>query len=108
VSWVSSDYVTVWHEGSRKRAYKQRTSVVDLLVQVLQGTPRLDGALCRDNAQLFDAETADDTAAALALCSCCPALARCSRFAASIEPGSVTGVLAGGLYSADGELQTVT
>ena len=60
----------------------------DLLAQILVSAPKLQGAACRQNVRLFDGNTADDIAAAIAICRYgCPALSACRAW---IKPNAET------------------
>jgi hypothetical protein len=68
----------------------------------LRGIPRLPGALCREQHQLFDLTAAggrdDEIAAARQLCERCPALDRCAAWADTLGDNDVNGVVAGRLF----------
>jgi hypothetical protein len=80
---------------------------VDLLVAILRGTPRLQGALCRAYPDLFDAThpiergqslkgSADARAAAIRICQTCPALDPCGAWLDNLRPAHrPSGVVAG-------------
>lgn len=75
--------------------------VLGLLVAVLRGVPRLDGALCRDRHTLFDGDqgTADFAAErAQDLCFRCPVLHDCATWAAGQPDTRLHGVIAGRVY----------
>ncbi|TPG31661.1 DUF6455 family protein [Mycolicibacterium hodleri] len=60
---------------------------VDLTVEILRGTPRLDGALCVGNVDLFEGEDGrhgERTAVAVAMCHRCEALPDCRRWLSSL------------------------
>jgi len=66
----------------------------ELLIAILGGTPRLDGARCVGRPELFDpaapdeaaADAADRHEAAVHLCRACPALAACRAWHDSLKP----------------------
>lgn len=68
-----------------------------LIAQVIRHAPRLPGALCVGNAELFDGNTEDDRAAAAALCGRCPSRRECSDFRrrSATWSGRPAGVIAG-------------
>jgi hypothetical protein len=72
-------------------------STLDDLMAALAGTPRLPGALCRGESELFDQH--DDPGViehAIAICHSCPARADCERWVDSSRPGQRPhGVIAG-------------
>jgi hypothetical protein len=68
------------------------------LFAALGGIPRLDRALCRGEHELFGSDQPGDVAAAIELCSRCPALASCASWATGLPPGSLDGVVAGRQY----------
>lgn len=51
-----------------------------LAAAILRGQPKLPGALCRGRAELFDGASAEDRAAAAAVCKRCPARRDCVVF----------------------------
>jgi WhiB family redox-sensing transcriptional regulator len=54
-----------------------------LVAEVVRSTPRLDGALCvTESPALFDAESPDDAAKAIAVCRACPARSACKAWLA--------------------------
>jgi Transcription factor WhiB len=63
--------------------------------------PRLPGAKCKGKAPAFDLETRDPAqeAVALALCRSCPALVACRQWAATVDPRTLFGVIAGHRYT---------
>jgi hypothetical protein len=72
-------------------------STIDDLMAALHGIPRLSGALCRGEADLFDQyddlATVDTT---IAICHSCPAKADCERWLDSLRPSQrPVGVVAG-------------
>jgi hypothetical protein len=78
--------------------------VLELLSEILRGSPSLPGALCRDWPTVFDStdsardpETRDyATATAIRLCKACPALEACQAWLANLPPAQrPPGVLAG-------------
>lgn len=55
-----------------------KAGVVDLLAAVLHRAPKLENAACRHHPKLFDGDTAEDIAAATAICKYgCPVLTEC-------------------------------
>jgi hypothetical protein len=67
---------------------------IDDLYNALAGIPRLPGALCRGEAELFDDFDLPDEA--LQLCAQCPALTDCARWFDSLRPSQRPhGVIAG-------------
>jgi hypothetical protein len=54
------------------------------LFAALGGIPRLDGALCRGEHELFGSDEPGDVEAAVELCSWCPAKAKCVPWADSL------------------------
>jgi WhiB family redox-sensing transcriptional regulator len=72
-------------------------NAVDALFAALHGIPRLPGALCRGQHQLFD--DADLPDEALAICTRCPALASCSAWFEALPPRHrPRGVIAGRVH----------
>jgi Transcription factor WhiB len=72
------------------------TAVVALLAELGASTPRLPRAACRGRTELFDREDAEGIAAAKNICwFCCPELASCEAWAATMNPNRLTGVIAG-------------
>ncbi len=70
--------------------------VFALLEVVMENLPRLDGALCYQRPEMFDAGA--DPAPALELCRVCPCLGACRRRVDRLsrrEKESLTGVQAG-------------
>jgi len=69
---------------------------VALVVAIIRGAPRLDGALCHGRPEVFDATDAEHIQTAAELCARCPALAECRAWAEAVPRSSrPTGVLAG-------------
>ncbi|CAM4228507.1 hypothetical protein MB901379_03588 [Mycobacterium basiliense] len=68
---------------------------VSLVAAILQGTPRLPGALCRQRAELFDGDDAEATCRAQQLCRRCPEREPCGAWAATLRHNQANGVLAG-------------
>jgi hypothetical protein len=72
-------------------------STIDDLMAALAGAPRLPGALCRGEADLFDQY--DDPATVdycVDVCASCPARADCERWLDSLRPSQRPhGVIAG-------------
>lgn len=68
---------------------------VELTAAILRGVPRLEGALCRRRAELFDGD--DDQAArdAAELCGWCPAREPCAAWADRLAHNQAHGVIAG-------------
>jgi hypothetical protein len=71
--------------------------VYELFGQILRGTPKLDGALCRGRSQLFDSDDPLDVDDATAICHQCPALQACAEWAATQRHDKLSGVIAGEL-----------
>ena len=71
---------------------------VETFLGALAGIPRLPGALCRGQWELFDdAELPDE---ALTLCRRCPALAACSAWFEGLPPRRrPQGVIAGRVFT---------
>jgi hypothetical protein len=70
--------------------------MLENLFDALRGIPRLPGALCAGQADLFDnVELPDD---AIQLCRRCPALAACSAWVESLDEHALSGVVAGRLF----------
>jgi Transcription factor WhiB len=68
----------------------------DLLADLACGMPRLPHAACRSHRDLFDSIVPGDITSAIAICKhACPALDPCARWADSLPPRSLTGVVAG-------------
>jgi Transcription factor WhiB len=74
------------------------TATWEGLLDALGGAPRLDGALCRGRAGLFDATDDDQAAEAIAICHECPALQRCREWADAQPINSLSGVVAGQVF----------
>jgi WhiB family transcriptional regulator, redox-sensing transcriptional regulator len=68
---------------------------VDLIAEVLRGTPRLPGALCRQRSELFDGDDDQDAHQAAELCHWCPAREPCAAWADTLAYNQAHGVLAG-------------
>lgn len=62
------------------------------------GPPKLTGAACAGQPDLFDAVTSDDARRAIELCQSCPVLDACADWARSHRHGQLTGVLGGRRY----------
>lgn len=78
----------------RKQVSKQPW--IDLLIEVLRRTPKLDGALCVGRAHVFEAADAEHVDQALVLYQRCPALPACSSWFASLPASRrPRGVIAG-------------
>ncbi|MEZ0363382.1 WhiB family transcriptional regulator [Mycobacterium sp. pUA109] len=66
-----------------------------LLAKILADTPKLDGAACVDNADVFDADDGD-WELAVAICRSCPALTDCGDWADGLRASDrPAGVVAG-------------
>jgi hypothetical protein len=74
-----------------------KEGVIELLVEVLRGQPRLPRALCRGEWPTFDGEDEADKARALEICSHCPELAACRDWRDRQPWPGVTGVVGGDL-----------
>ncbi|WP_052915676.1 hypothetical protein [Mycobacterium haemophilum] len=80
-------------------------STADLFA-LFRDVPNLDGALCKDNADIWDAaesrddaqDTAERIAFAVSACRCCPVLHICRAWAASLPPDAIAGVVAGEVH----------
>ncbi|MCV7285354.1 WhiB family transcriptional regulator [Mycolicibacterium wolinskyi] len=70
-----------------------RDGWIDLVAAIVRGTPALPGALCRGQADLFDAQWSSTASAAAELCHMCPDLAPCRQWAATER--NLHGVIAG-------------
>ena len=99
VNAVSSKYAShtnrmpkMWHRPKHADRY---TDSISLLAAVLERTPALPEAACRSKPHIFDGDQDDDHTEAINLCRQCPARQACERWAASVPPGFVTGVVAG-------------
>lgn len=66
---------------------------VALLAEVLRGTPRLDGALCRNRPEQFDCDDGAGVDRARSLCERCPSLSACRDW--STRERELVGVVAG-------------
>jgi hypothetical protein len=72
---------------------------VELLAEILRGTPRLAEAACTDHpADKFDATEPVDAVEALEICAVCPCLEVCRKWAESQARGRLSGVVAGEIY----------
>jgi hypothetical protein len=60
--------------------------------------PRMPGAKCVGNAQLFDGETPEHINAAIQTCNTCPARNPCHTWASTMPPADLTGIIAGHHY----------
>lgn len=60
--------------------------------------PTLLNALCRNHLDVFDDETPEGIADAVALCHRCPELEPCRRWSERLGPAKFTGVIAGKQY----------
>jgi hypothetical protein len=68
--------------GHPGRIRVRTTPEIELLARILAGTPKLDGALCRDRPALFDGQSTEDINSAIELCrSACPCLQTCAAWA---------------------------
>lgn len=54
------------------------------LLGAMAATPRLPGAACVGHGAVFDGETDDDIAEAMAICARCPALQQCTEWHRSL------------------------
>ena len=76
--------------------------MIEILAAILRDTPRLEGSLCRNRSDLFDAEQADADErqyaidSAKRLCRKCPARIPCGEWAATQK--RLTGIVAGRLH----------
>lgn len=70
------------------------STLADLL-DALRGAPRLPGALCRGQSDLFDAADHDQLIEAVQTCQRCPALTACHEWAVTLRDNHVSGVVAG-------------
>lgn len=70
--------------------------IIGLLCAVLEGMPKMSGALCRGRAELFDAAhaNADDISRAIDLCRACDCIAACATYAGN-RRRPLVGVVAG-------------
>jgi len=68
---------------------------VEAVAAILAGVPRLEGALCRQRAELFDGADDQDARDAVELCAHCPAREPCAAWADSLRHNQAHGVLAG-------------
>ncbi|MCB1288288.1 MAG: WhiB family transcriptional regulator [Mycobacterium sp.] len=71
---------------------------INLLIELLRGTPKLEGALCPSDPEAFDLALGGNYERALEICDRCPARKPCAEWAAGLKPGHVTGVIAGTVY----------
>ena len=69
---------------------------VELLAEIVRGTPKLPDAACRGRAELFISDDPDNTAAAIAICRQCPGLDACQGWAANQR--RLVGVVAGQMH----------
>jgi hypothetical protein len=65
------------------------------LFAALRGIPKLPDAACRGRSDLFDGATEEDIAEATAVCSRCPELNACKRWADMLPHNGIHGVIAG-------------
>jgi hypothetical protein len=72
---------------------------VEAIAAIVQGTPRLPGALCRHQPMLFDGADEETARQAAELCNRCPAHTRCAAWASTLPDNKVTGVIAGRRYT---------
>lgn len=70
---------------------------IELTAAIVRGTPRLRGALCRDQPELFDGDSDETAQQAAQLCRRCPARAPCGTWADTLPHNAAHGVLAGQL-----------
>jgi len=71
---------------------------LNLLIEILRGTPKLEGALCPSDPEAFDLAIGGNYERALEICDRCPARQCCAEWAAGLKPGHVTGVIAGQIH----------
>jgi hypothetical protein len=67
---------------------------VTLVAEVVRGSPKLPGALCRDRPRVFTSDAPDDIAEARAICGRCPELMRCAAWSATVRRNRLDGVVA--------------
>jgi len=91
----------------RRHPLPPPTPEINLLCEILRGTPRLPGAACRDHRDLFDAARANGRghstrrlaaarAAAVRICHTCPALSECRSWLDTVpRTQRPSGVVAG-------------
>jgi hypothetical protein len=93
---ADDNYATLWPPH-----IERPTGAVPLLEKIFERLPKLDGAACIGQPQLFDADRLDQAAQAaraLEVCSDCPALGACERYADAQPRSRLLGVLAGRWY----------
>jgi hypothetical protein len=71
------------------------SDVADLFGGLSRAIPKLPKALCRQHVDVFDDETPDGIAEAVAICGRCPELDACAAWAATLAPRKLSGVIAG-------------
>ena len=91
----------------RRHPLPPPTPEINLLIEILRGTPRLPGAACRDDPDLFDATVAEGQGSrqsglgaarerARAVCAGCPALDACRDWVrATPQKRRPVGIVAG-------------
>ena len=78
--------------------YAQRpaTDSIALIANIIRGSVSLPDAACVDRPELFDVDADDDQHdQAVEICRQCPALAACGAWATTINPRTISGVVAG-------------
>jgi WhiB family transcriptional regulator, redox-sensing transcriptional regulator len=68
---------------------------IEAVAAILRGVPRLEGALCRRRAELFDGNDDQDSRAAAELCGHCPARQPCAAWAETLRHNQINGIIAG-------------
>jgi hypothetical protein len=85
--------------GRPRAVNARRPGWIELIAAIVRRAPRLDGARCRGQHELFDADDGphgEGTAAAIRLCTGCPALGACQQWAETLHHAYLPrGVLAG-------------
>jgi hypothetical protein len=76
---------------------ESNTDIWSLLCEIIQDTPKLDGALCCNGSRDLFLTDAPDVEACGAICACCPALEECRSWATDSE-NLLTGFVGGQLY----------
>ena len=67
----------------------------ELVAAIVRGTPRLPGALCRHQPDLFDGDDDQDARQAAEFCGRCPASEPCRAWSESLAHNEAHGILAG-------------
>jgi hypothetical protein len=76
-----------------------RDAVIDLIAELGAHTPAMPRAACQGHRDVFDSETEDGIEEARKICADCVERGPCGRWAASMDPTKLVGVIAGQLYT---------